>query len=102
MKLLRLYPERSITLHSCGSGRLFPGFEFETQKAEIIFNELGFSGQRIPEGGNMIGIVSDVNKEFCRQTLACSTANLSADLCNVSSFLQKANRVNDLPSSGRE
>ena len=31
----RLYPERSITPHSiCGSGRLFPGLERETRRAE--------------------------------------------------------------------
>ena len=33
----RLYPERSITPHSiCGSGRLFPGLERETRRAESM------------------------------------------------------------------
>ena len=30
-----LYPERSITPHACGRGRLFPGFELETRRAVI-------------------------------------------------------------------
>jgi serine-type D-Ala-D-Ala carboxypeptidase len=34
----RLYPERSITPHSiCGSGRLFPGLESETRKADMTW-----------------------------------------------------------------
>src|SRR6185503_5535072 len=41
VKLWRLYPERSITPHRiCGSGRLLPGLELETQRAESSMSDL--------------------------------------------------------------
>ena len=51
----RLYPERSITSHRfCGSGRLFPGLETETRRAEIMTGSMVRRTLAIPNAGKGI------------------------------------------------
>jgi hypothetical protein len=89
----RLYPERSITSHRfCGSGRLFPGLEAETRRAEIMTESVVQRTLAIPNAGK--GIPSRFgcqDNSGCTQWLGTESNRRHADF-------QSAALPTELPS----
>jgi hypothetical protein len=67
----RLYPERSITPHSiCGSGRLLPGLESETRRAEsmigLVTDLVVAKDTSNPERGQDYSGTIRMSRQFCK------------------------------------